>query len=189
LGGCRPRSPWTGRRLVLLHRDVQLSSVADLADSHPRWWAGQRLGRQRAYWSGFGAVSVALAVIIIGLTGSVLAITPARRSRAPTDDPDDPSTQALRALHHPGRLNRGTSCEHDADSENGGIAGRETSIVLPGTRCLRPSRGWCCTASGHAGRIVSGPCDGCLASRAAASTPSITLPQGFRNFVDAAVSS
>ena len=48
LGGSRPRSPWTGRGLVLLHRDVQLSSVADLADSHPRRWAEQRLGRQRA---------------------------------------------------------------------------------------------------------------------------------------------
>jgi hypothetical protein len=37
-----------------------------------------------------------------------------------------------------------TSCGHDADGENGGIAGRETSIVLPGTRYPRRSRGWFC---------------------------------------------
>ncbi len=36
------------------------------------------------YWSGFGAVSVAIAVIIIGVAGSALALT---RSPRPDDEP------------------------------------------------------------------------------------------------------
>ena len=75
-------------------------AIFGLVDRSPRarLWMGVALGIGLAlivdeaallielrdvYWTGFGAVSVALAVIIIGLAGSALALT-----RAPTADDD-----------------------------------------------------------------------------------------------------
>jgi hypothetical protein len=82
---------------ILLLIGVAIFGLVDRAP-RARVWMGLALGIGLAlivdeaallielrdvYWSGFGAVSVALAVIIIGLTGGVLAITRAPEKPSP----------------------------------------------------------------------------------------------------------